>query len=313
MIKMKSNIPSINLGECENILKEKYIIDKNKSLLILKPEKYMNGSLFPVIQYEVYHPINKSKLDLNFCEGKKADVSRPVPVNEDFLSGLDNNICFSSISQNGTDISLEERKKELIKKYLELCGSNCDFISYDKQKKESICQCDIKNEKIIFNVEINMDYLYNKLDIENNANLGVLSCFDYIFTKEGLKDNKGSYIIMAIFFIFIIDVFIFAFKGYRTFIETISRIINYGKKNENKKNENKKNENKNINKLETNGDLRRNGKIKKNKDKKKKKGCTVKNKINININLKLEQIKEEPKKQKGKGKEKKIKLPTRKR
>jgi hypothetical protein len=66
------------LGECENILKKVYGIQDNYALLILKIDYYQPGSLVPIIGYEVYHPLNKSKLDLNYC--KDANVNFNIPV-----------------------------------------------------------------------------------------------------------------------------------------------------------------------------------------------------------------------------------------
>ena len=51
-----NNISTIILGECENILKDKYEIDPNKNLLIFKIDYYKLGSLIPIIGYEIYHP-----------------------------------------------------------------------------------------------------------------------------------------------------------------------------------------------------------------------------------------------------------------
>ena len=62
-----NNISSIKLGECENILKKIYDIDGNLTLIILKIDYYLEGLLIPIIGYEVYHPKNKSKLNLSFC------------------------------------------------------------------------------------------------------------------------------------------------------------------------------------------------------------------------------------------------------
>ena len=64
------NISTINLGICEETLKKVYKIDQNKSLLILKIDTFIAGSKIPVIEYEVYHPDNKGKLNLSFCNNK---------------------------------------------------------------------------------------------------------------------------------------------------------------------------------------------------------------------------------------------------
>ena len=57
------NVSTINLGQCEDILKKKYGI--NGSLIIFKIDYFMKGLLIPIIGYEVFDPVNKSKLNLS--------------------------------------------------------------------------------------------------------------------------------------------------------------------------------------------------------------------------------------------------------
>ena len=60
------NITTINLGFFENVIKERYNISKNDSLIILKIEKYIDNLLIPLIEYEIFHPITKKKINLNY-------------------------------------------------------------------------------------------------------------------------------------------------------------------------------------------------------------------------------------------------------
>ena len=63
-----NNVSTINLGECEDTLKGIYGIDPNDSLIILKIDYFMEGLKIPIIGYEVFHPKNKSKLNLDYCK-----------------------------------------------------------------------------------------------------------------------------------------------------------------------------------------------------------------------------------------------------
>ena len=116
------NISSIKLGECEDILKDKYNINKNSSLLILKVDLFIEFSKIPIIQYEVYHPVNKSKLDLNFCDNSKIEINVPVLIDENNLykyepnSDYYNDRCNTSTLQNNIDIPLIYRREEFVKK-----------------------------------------------------------------------------------------------------------------------------------------------------------------------------------------------------
>ena len=73
IIKYK-NISVISLGECENILKEKYTINKNESLIILKADINREGLSLPIVHFEIYHPLTKKKLDLSYCKYIKMNI-----------------------------------------------------------------------------------------------------------------------------------------------------------------------------------------------------------------------------------------------
>ena len=62
------DISTIQLGQCETILKGIYGIDPNLPLIIFKTDYYAPGIQIPVIGYEIFHPLNKSKLDLQYCK-----------------------------------------------------------------------------------------------------------------------------------------------------------------------------------------------------------------------------------------------------
>ena len=111
-MKKKLNISTIDLGECENKIKEEYNIPKNKSLYILKIDVKQDGLKIPKIEYEVYYPLfGKSliKLNLTSCKNSKIELSIPVTFTESLdkinsSSEYYNDICYTSTSENGTDI-----------------------------------------------------------------------------------------------------------------------------------------------------------------------------------------------------------------
>ena len=74
-----NNFSVIDFRKCENILKSIYGINDNISLIIMKYEKITNISSETerALQYEIYEPYNKTKLNLSFCD-KKIDVYIPV-------------------------------------------------------------------------------------------------------------------------------------------------------------------------------------------------------------------------------------------
>ena len=119
------NISTIDFRDCEKILKDKYDINQSLSLIILKIDYFSPDTLIPIIGYEVYHPLNKSKLNLSHCEDILIKLNIPVLIDENSLFKYDPNSdfyqdnCFPYTTENGTDIILNDRKKNLlIKIYL---------------------------------------------------------------------------------------------------------------------------------------------------------------------------------------------------
>jgi len=78
------DISTIKLGLCENILKEVYNIIQNETLIIFKIEIKSEELLIPLIEYEIFSPITKEKLNLDYCKDKNLniDIIIPVSINE---------------------------------------------------------------------------------------------------------------------------------------------------------------------------------------------------------------------------------------
>ena len=224
------NISTINLGECENTLKSIYNIDPNKPLLILKQDTYIVGSNIPIVQYEVYHPDNKSKLDLSFCNNK-VEINIPVKIDENNLDKYEqdsdyyNDRCYTNASDNGKDKPIEYRRKEFINNNMSLCESECDYKGYDYETKNSKCECEIKNEISIFNIKIDTERLYNQFTGLTSSNIDIIKCYYLLFKKENYIYNIGFYIILFIILLFCIGAIIFIFKGYNSLVNKIDIMI----------------------------------------------------------------------------------------
>ena len=76
--------------------------------------------------------------------------------------------------------------------------------------------------------------LNNFIDIKPISNLGVLKCYAVLFSKEGLINNIGSYIILMIELFFIISIFLFYFFEYNYILNIIrDKLLLIKKKEEN--------------------------------------------------------------------------------
>ena len=213
-----NNISNIDLGECEYLLRNYYNIKEDEQLLIFKSERSKEGALVPTIEYEVYD-INKNKLNLSICKDVKIDIEIPVLIDEYDLvkynssSEYYKDSCYTYTTQNGTDITLEDRKKEFVNNNISLCEDNCQFEGYDSETKKIKCQCQTKSEVSFVSeiYDIKDKLLEDFNDMKEKTN--IFKCVKLLFSKEGLKSNIGSYTILVIMGLNIVLIFIFSLNG----------------------------------------------------------------------------------------------------
>ena len=249
------NISRLLLENCEDILRFRYDINKTFPLIIFKVDYKPQETLIPIIGYEIYHPLNKSKLDLKDCKDIKINI--PVSINENELfkhepnSDFYTNDCFSYTTENGTDIILQDRKQEFIDKNLSLCQNNCTYIEYNKNKKQSSCECLINNKMdYISEIISNPNKLSNNFDNDENShndiptNIKIMKCTNILFSKEGIISNISSYVLLIIISHFLLSIILFIKCGYNLLENDIFEILSKKKKAENNnKNHKKKHKN----------------------------------------------------------------------
>ena len=104
------NITVIDLGKCEDELRDYYKINKTLPLIIYKVDYFPVDTLIPIIGYEVYHPINLTLLNLSICSNNTIKLYIPITIDEDSLyihdpkSDFYTNSCHSYTTESGTDI-----------------------------------------------------------------------------------------------------------------------------------------------------------------------------------------------------------------
>ena len=228
------NLSSIKLGECENILKGKYNIPKNDSLIIFKIEHFIEGLLIPIIEYEIFNPINKELLDLDYCKNEHIiiDVFISESINENDLYKYDpnssyyNDICQLSKTEENIDLSLYDRKNEFNNNNLSLCSNICVYNGFNFTNKKAICNCNAQNSISFFSKSNNDELIFKFSAVKSLTNFNILKCYKIIFSKEGFTQNIGNYILLLIIFIYIVSaIFIYA-KGYDSLCHQIDDIIN---------------------------------------------------------------------------------------
>ena len=239
-----NNVSTINLGECEDVLKEKYHINKSLPLIILKIDYFMEGLLIPIIGYEVFDPINKTKLDLSYCKDFLINYNIPVSINEDNLEKYDpnssyyNDECTSTTSEEGTDITINDRQIEYNENNMSLCENNCTFTEYNSNSKKSVCMCEIKSKiytisEILESKEtVSKDFNTDKKTSSSASSVSTMKCFNTLFSKYGLLKNIGNYILLFIIVVFCVSSIFFYKVGFNLLENEIKQILLIKEKNE---------------------------------------------------------------------------------
>ena len=238
-----NNITAIDLRECEILLRNSYNLSVNESLYIKKLDIIQEGMKIPKIEYDVYIKESKGqyeylkKLSLKVCKNKKISLYVPVEINEPIdnvnsSSGFYNDICYTTKSEYGTDISLKDRRNDFIEKNKTVCQDDCDFAEYIDSIKKAKCICNVKQSSPSFSLmKIDIKKLYkNFIDIKNIANFNILVCTKQLFCKEGILKNFAFYFISIIIILHCIFIFLFYKYDFSIINKKIEDII-FGKKN----------------------------------------------------------------------------------
>ena len=230
-----SNVTSLNLGNCEILLRNTYNLSQNETLYVKKIDIKQEGMKIPKVEYDIYCKLNKSnlvKLNLSICEKIKIDLYIPIIIDENIdelnsSSGYYNDICYTTTSESGTDIPLKDRKKEFIDKNKTICQDNCDFSDYDYKINKAICKCDVKeSSSSSANMIIDKEELFKSFtDIKNIANINLLICYKVLFSSKGIISNVGCYMNIFIIVLHIICIIIFYTRQINVIKEKIKDIV----------------------------------------------------------------------------------------
>ena len=201
----KKDIPevsSIDLGECENLLKDHYNISRDESLIIFKIDIKTEDLSSTYVKYEIYDPKKEKKLKLDICKDAPISISVPVILDKNLDSIYDSfaesgynifnendsfyqDICSTYTTANGTDMLLSDRKKDIfsLSQNQSLCQTGCEFKYYNSTTKKAKCDCEMKNEEEEIKNDVKIDKLFDKKEIGKNfyntlanSNFQVLKC-----------------------------------------------------------------------------------------------------------------------------------------
>ena len=232
---INSNMTRIDLGECETLLRNEYNISSNETLFMKKIDIVQEGMKIPKVEYDVYCKLfgkNLIKLNLTVCQKSKISILIPIEISEHLdifnsSSGYYNDICYTKTSKGGTDISLKDRQKEFINDDKIVCQEDCDFSEYNYETLLAKCSCKVKKSSQSFS-DMNIDkakLLENFINIKNIINYNFLICYKKLLNKEGILNNIGCYIILAIILFHIITIFAFYIKVFPSIKKEIYLLV----------------------------------------------------------------------------------------
>ena len=226
----KRNISSIDLGECEKIIKKKVEgLKEDDELIVLKTDIRDDSMKSTFVQFEIFHPYTLEKIDLDICNNVDININVPVyfeektqklsqRMNESGYNIFDvgdrfyNDICSKFTTDSGTDIILKDRRNDIYSlTNITLCQKGCNFKYYNYKLNKANCKCqivektsfisDFNDIKIYFGSKNNLFNLFHKsLSL---SNIVVMKCYKLAFDSTDIMHNYGC-IIMTILFLFII-------------------------------------------------------------------------------------------------------------
>ena len=241
------NISVIDLNECEDLLKAQEGLTEDQELIVLKTDIKSDDLSTTYVQYEIYSPKTLTVVSLEICQNVSISVSVPVSLDENTKamynslskSGYNlynindsfyNDICTTYTTENGTDLTLADRKNLIYdkKSNVTMCQDDCTFEFYNLTTQRAQCDCSIQIKETVTDVnKIKFDkneFVDNFFSTLKNSNFLVLLCYKLVFSLKGQTNNIGSYLMSGITFIFIVLLFIYIFNGDKNlslFIKTI--------------------------------------------------------------------------------------------
>ena len=150
---MNNNITRIDLDNCVALLRNYYNISINESLYIKKVDIIQDEMKTLKVEYDLYANLFGNKLinlNLSVCRKSKISIYIPITLSDNIdkyniSSGYYNDICYTTTTEDGTDILLKDRQKEYIDKDYIVCQEDCDFSEYDYDNFVAKCSCVIKD------------------------------------------------------------------------------------------------------------------------------------------------------------------------
>ena len=264
-----SKISKIHLNDCEDLLKEAYNIPDNLDLLIYKIDIKKNTTKSTQVEYEVYHPVTKEKLNMTICENTHITIVTPVNLDDNTLDvynntmnqGYDifdinsefyNDICTQYNSNDGTDVTLSDRADSIYPN-ISICEDNCEYEGYNSETGNAICNCNAKTE-VNTNLEEEVFHpqklIQNLYEIDSYTNIRIMKCVKLAFSSKGISKNYLFYLFFFMLILYIASMIYNLLKSVNQIKSMLYQIVSYLEENFNKNINNDIPEHQNNNKID---------------------------------------------------------------
>ena len=228
------NMSIVDLGQCEAKLRQKYGIAPEDSLIIIKKETLSSQSSERDVEFEIFEPYNKTKLNLSFCEDADINVYVPFTLSEenqnlanelqekgynmfDLNDPFYQDYCSTFKTLAKTDMLLTDRVDHIYNNLDAKCQDNCVFSNYIADTNYINCSCNVYKQKTKeFKKVDKMDYhtfMQSFYYVLKYSNYKILQCYKLVFVKTVFSENKGSIFIFILFILYLICLIIYIKKG----------------------------------------------------------------------------------------------------
>ena len=228
---IKPNISSIDLGECEKIIKANTKgLKEDDELIILKTDIRDNNIKSTFVQFEIFHPYTLEKINISICENYDININVPVYLDEstqkmtqllnesgynifDERDRFYNDICSKFTTDYGADIILRDRRNDIYTLInTKFCQKGCKFQYYNFKLNQAKCNCrfaektnfvsDFNDIKTLFESTKSIYDIFSKS--LSFSNILVMECYKLVFSFSDILHNYGFFIMTILFLFFII-------------------------------------------------------------------------------------------------------------
>ena len=246
----ENDMPVIDLGYCETLLKEANGIPLDQSLIMIKientQEDNINNQKNKILDVDVFDPITLKKLNLSICDNTTIDVYTPLIMSEtneeiyknlidegydplDLSDKFYREICTPYTSENGTDVLLDEREEFVYSTIINesRCMGNCEYVSYSLDTKYMKCECHVNNTYTTLDIKhISGENIYMSfMSVFKSTNYKVMICYNLVFNLKIFVHNFGSILSLICFGVYIIFMIIYCIREISPLKVHISKLI----------------------------------------------------------------------------------------